>query len=95
MGRAAEVCCRRIVAARKWGWKEGSDKEELLRFVAAFGRISVGMPQNDAAFLALEQWAENESERTARVAAYDAAERYRRWLQEGPAGGLARQHAAS
>ena len=47
------------------------------------------------ALVALEQWAEEEAERTARVAAGDAAGRYCKWLHEGPARGLARQHAAS
>ena len=93
LGRAAEVCCRRILAARKWQWREGEDREELQRFVEAFGRADI--IHDGGVLTALEQWAEEEAERTARRAAEEAARRYRKWLQEGPAHGLARQHAAT
>ena len=93
LGKAAEVCSRRIKAAGKWAWRESEEKEVLSRFIGAFERTDI---MNDGGALrGLEQWAEQEAERTARVAASDSARRYSQWLQEGPARGLARQHAAS
>ena len=93
LARAAGVARRRILAARKWSWGDGEALESLHGFVDAFRSIDVW--EDGGAVAALAGWAESESEKAARKASEDAAKKYRQWLQEGPAGGLSRQHAVS
>ena len=93
LARAAAIAKRRIMAAKKWKWKEGKQKDALIEFVEACSKVELRCDGGE--LVALTAWAEEEAERASRSAAVEANRRYREWLQQGPGNGLARQHAAS
>ena len=93
LAAAAQVARRRVMAAGKWKWDEGEEKETLARFVESFR--GVGLWWDNGELAALAAWAETEAEGAVRRAAEDSTRRYKEWLQGGSAGGLSRQHGAS
>ena len=93
LARAAGVAQRRIRAAAKWKWKPGAQREALWSFIAAFEEVDIRGDMNK--LVAMEAWAVKESEEAARNAAAEATTKFKQWLQEGEAKGIARQHAMS
>ena len=90
---SAYVSRRRVLAARKWDWGAGEEGVVLKTFVHEFAKVDLWSDNGE--LTALFAWAEEEANKAGRKAAVESTKRYREWLQQGPAKGLSRQHAAS